>query len=101
MTQTISIPTQRPFLKWAGNKAKLIPTLKPLLESDAKTLIEAFVGSGALFLNTNYPTNVLCDSNPDLINLYRVLREGKDFISTCKKLFTKTGNTAETFYKLR
>ncbi|MCP3675531.1 MAG: DNA adenine methylase, partial [Gammaproteobacteria bacterium] len=59
----------RPFLKWAGGKFLLTERIKGLLPS-GKRLIEPFIGSGAVFLNTDYERYLLGDINPDLINLY-------------------------------
>lgn len=93
---------QVPFLKWAGRKTRILHALKPLLPKTAKRFIEPFVGSGAVFLNTDYPEAVLADSNADLIHLYEVLRQdGEKYISQCKRLFVEETNQEEKFYKLR
>jgi DNA adenine methylase len=64
--------------------------------------MEPFLGSGAVFLNTDYAESVLCDSNPDLINLYSVLKEKKiEFVRACKNLFTQKNNTARQYYLFR
>ena len=42
----------KPFLKWAGNKYQIVHRIKEILPA-GKRLIEPFVGSGALFLNTD------------------------------------------------
>ncbi|HBT98926.1 MAG TPA: DNA adenine methylase, partial [Sulfurihydrogenibium sp.] len=62
----------RPFLKWAGNKYKIVEDIKRLLPVGNR-LIEPFVGSGAVFLNADYKSYLLADINEDLINLYRTL----------------------------
>jgi DNA adenine methylase len=94
--------TKKPFLKWAGSKTKLIGSLTKLLPPGNHRYIEPFVGSGAAFLNINYPESVLCDSNPDLINLYHVLQvESEKFVAVCRQLFTPENNTASRFYQLR
>lgn len=91
-----------PFLKWAGRKTRVLPVLKPLLPKEGRRLIEPFVGSGAVFLNTDYPRAVLADSNADLIHLFEVLRDsGEQFIRECGQLFGPDGNQEEKFYKLR
>lgn len=65
-------------------------------------LIEPFVGAGAVFVNTAYANNLLCDSNRDLISLYGVLRcQGSKFVQRCQKLFTPENNTELQFYALR
>ncbi|MEH2743413.1 DNA adenine methylase, partial [Klebsiella pneumoniae] len=49
-------------LKWAGGKTRVLPELlKHLTKADC--LIEPFVGSGTVFMNTEYRRYVLCDSN--------------------------------------
>jgi DNA adenine methylase len=71
----------RPFLKWAGNKYQILENIKAILPHGNR-LIEPFVGSGAVFLNTNYGEYLLADNNEDLINLFLILkREGEPFIN--------------------
>lgn len=74
--------TARPFLKWAGGKTQLIPSIeaalpKKLLNSDF-TYIEPFVGSGAVlfWVLNNFPNvkkAIINDVNGDLINTYRTI----------------------------
>jgi len=91
----------RTFLKWAGNKQRLVGRITALLPR-GKRLIEPFTGSGALFLNTDYPAYLLADSNGDLIDLYtRLQREGTDFIDFCRTLFVPENNRPDAFYTLR
>ncbi|MCP4418453.1 MAG: Dam family site-specific DNA-(adenine-N6)-methyltransferase [Chloroflexi bacterium] len=91
----------KPFLKWAGNKYKIVERIKALLP-DGKRLVEPFAGSGALFLNADYPSYLLSDANADLINLYRHLQtEGEAFIEYCRPLFTPETNQKEQFYEFR
>ncbi|MGD8484718.1 MAG: Dam family site-specific DNA-(adenine-N6)-methyltransferase, partial [Thioalkalispiraceae bacterium] len=92
----------RPFLKWAGNKFRIMNQIHKLLPADGKRLIEPFAGSAAVFLNTNYARYLVCDTNPDLINLYNTLKkEGPDFIRYCKRYFTEKNNSAEKYYYYR
>lgn len=92
---------KRPFLKWAGGKYRLVERIKALLPvSDC--LIEPFLGSGAVFLNTDYNENILADNNADLINLYLTLQaEGMSFIEYCRSFFTDTNNSEARYYELR
>ena len=65
-------------------------------------MVEPFLGSAALFLNTSFKKYLLCDTNLDLINLYNNLKNNpENLLSETKKLFTKYNNTEEQFYILR
>lgn len=91
----------RPFLKWAGNKFRILEQVKSLLP-DGQRLVEPFAGSGAVFLNSAYDRYLLTDSNPDLINLYCLLKqEGPGFIRECQEYFTPHNNQELQYYKLR
>jgi DNA adenine methylase len=91
----------KPFLKWAGGKYRLVELIKSTLP-EGNRLIEPFVGSGAVFLNTDYSANLLADSNPDLISLFQLVqKEGQGFVSYCQELFVPENNTESAFYKLR
>lgn len=91
----------RTFLKWAGNKQRIVERIFALLP-DGERLVEPFVGSGALFLNTDYPAYLLTDANGDLIDLYtRLQNEGTDFIAFCRTLFVAENNTPDAYYALR
>ncbi|HBT3180455.1 DNA adenine methylase [Klebsiella aerogenes] len=87
-------------IKWAGGKTRVMPQLlKHLPKADC--LIEPFVGSGTVFMNTDYRRYVLCDSNLNLINFFRQLTDRpEDTIAACREVFSG-GNTAEEFYKRR
>ena len=92
----------RPFLKWAGNKFRIMDKIHNMLPPNGKRLIEPFAGSAAVFLNTHYDHYLISDSNPDLINLYNLLKnEGNDFITYCKYYFTAKNNTSEKYYHYR
>jgi len=91
----------RPFLKWPGSKYRIVNEIRARLPH-GKRLVEPFVGSGAVFLNTDYPACWLNDNNADLVNLYRTLKaEGEDFIQYCRSFFVPENNTAERYYELR
>lgn len=91
----------RPFLKWAGGKARLAPMIRAQLPRGQR-LIEPFAGSAAVWLATDYPKALIADINPDLIHLYQTLQnEGPDFITYCRTFFTPDTNRADTYYAYR
>jgi len=63
----------QPFLKWAGGKRWLIPRLHRKLPL-FRDYYEPFLGSGGLFFALRPNQAVLSDSNPELINCFRCIR---------------------------
>ncbi len=91
----------RPILKWPGGKFRLLGAILPALPP-GKRLVEPFVGSGALFMNADYPAFLLCDLNADLIDFYQALsRDGEDFIDECRALFAGRANEREEYFRRR
>ena len=87
-------------IKWAGGKTRVMPQLLKYLPK-ADYLIEPFVGSGTVFMNTEYRRYVLCDSNRALINFFRVLTSDTErLIDTARGMFLG-GNNEEQYYKRR
>ena len=74
----------KPFLKWAGGKAKLVPFICenfPSAGRPHKRLIEPFAGSAAVSLALEFDAYLLNDANPDLIGLFQTLKqEGQAFV---------------------
>ena len=75
----------KPFLKWAGGKTQLLPTLDCFLPKvfptqQNATYIEPFVGGGAMLFYmlrtySNIKRAVVNDINPHLITTYKVIRD--------------------------
>jgi len=91
----------KPFLKWAGSKTSIVERIRQVLPAGNR-LIEPFAGSAALFMNTDFPSYLLADSNAHLIALYQLLqKEGDAFIACCAALFTPGNNAPGAYYALR
>jgi len=91
----------RPFLKWAGNKYRIMDHIQDMLP-EGDRLVEPFAGSGAVFMNTHYSTYLLADNNLDLISLYQILSDqGEEFIERCARLFRDTTNKEAYYYRRR
>lgn len=75
----------RPFLKWAGGKSQLLPTIDKFLPKDFiaqrdVTYIEPFVGGGAMlfFMLQNYSNvkrAIINDINLNLVKTYLTIKE--------------------------
>ncbi|MCK6738899.1 DNA adenine methylase [Enterobacter bugandensis] len=88
------------ILKWAGNKTAIMSELKKHLP-DGLRLVEPFAGSCAVMMATDYPYYLVADINPDLINLYQVIKEDvNSFIHLVERIFSKF-TTEEDYYKCR
>lgn len=68
-----------PFLKWAGGKRRLARHLADLCPHNIQRYVEPFLGSGALFMYLAQTRPgfqaVLSDSNAELVNVYRCVRD--------------------------
>jgi DNA adenine methylase len=86
-----------PFLRWAGSKRRLLPTLHTFWTPKHKRYIEPFAGSACLFFAIKPPKAVLGDLNPELIATYievkyrigQVLRELKKLKPTSKREYKR------------
>ena len=88
-------------MKWPGGKYRLLSRIRKALQPGQR-LIEPFLGSGAVFLNTDYDSYLLADANPDLIGLYeQLVEEAAPFIRYCRGFFTGKNNIGEKYYEYR
>lgn len=87
-------------LIWAGGKSRAMPHVLAALPN-GECLVEPFVGSGSVFLNTDYKTYVLCDSNAALINFFSMVKRNTEaLLSAAAKLF-ENGNNEDAYYGYR
>lgn len=101
----------RPFVKWAGGKAKLAPAIVASMPVGIRRYIEPFLGAGAVFfaLDAERPGTraVLSDANPDLIETYVVLRDEPGALSDAlgalqeRYLRADMEGRRATYYELR
>ncbi|MGF1740759.1 Dam family site-specific DNA-(adenine-N6)-methyltransferase [Vibrio profundum] len=92
---------KRAFLKWAGGKYGLVEDIQRHLPP-ARKLIEPFVGAGSIFLNTDYDRYLLSDINPDLINLYNLVKNDPElYIREAKRWFVADNNRKEAYLDIR
>jgi len=88
----------RPFLKWAGGKRQLLPTLRRHAPPNPRHYFEPFVGGGALFFATRPKRAVLADVNERLIRAYRGVRESVDEVI---RLLRTYPHDPKFFYRFR
>ena len=89
-----------PFVNWAGGKSQLIRELALYFpkKQEFHRYIEPFVGGGAVFLALQPTQAILGDSNEELINCYKALR---DDVESLIQLLSQNVRNKEYYYKIR
>src|ERR1051325_7125815 len=93
----------KPFLRWAGGKSWLTKHIENFLPETFNNYYEPFLGGGAIFLHLKSNGFIkgkayLSDSNPNLINAYKVIKSNsKDLILSLKSI----ENTCDEYYRMR
>lgn len=73
LAKAIALP--KPFVKWVGGKTQLLPELEKRIPKSFARYYEPFIGGGSLFFRLQPKRACLTDINPDLVNLYTVIRD--------------------------
>jgi len=95
-------PLVRPFLKWAGGKRQLLPEIVKYVPKriSKHTYYEPFIGGGALLFELQPPKAVINDTNKELINCYKVIRDSLDeLMEELSK--DKYSNSETSYYEMR
>ncbi len=88
----------RPFLRWAGSKKQLLPSIRRYWRDEYSRYIEPFCGSASLFFELSPPSAVLSDINGELIETLRAVQLSPEIVSECL-LRMKTDEAS--YYKVR
>lgn len=90
-------------LKWPGGKKRVLHHIRAILPRKGRTrLVEPFVGGGSVFLNLDFDEYLLCDTNSDLISLYKAVKKAPlKFEQDARQYFTEENNTPDRYYDLR
>ena len=91
-----------PVVKWVGGKRQLIKDIEKHLPQEVYsgkgTYYEPFIGGGAVLFHLQPRKAVINDTNEELVNLYRVIKDNpEDLIDDLKK----HRNEEDYFYKTR
>lgn len=87
-----------PFLKWVGGKRQLLPAINQLLPQSYNNYYEAFVGGGAVLFNLQPSKAIINDFNPELINVYQVIKNHPEALI---KDLKRHKNESDYFYSVR
>lgn len=86
----------KPFTKWTGGKRKLLPDILTLMPKTFNHYFEPFVGGGALFFELAPKKAVINDSNEELINVYRQIKDNPQLLLTNLEIHKK--NNSKDYY---
>lgn len=106
MTEQIFTYT-KPFLKWAGNKYRIIDRVRGTIISHASgrtKYIEPFGGSGSVAINLwdKFTKRIYGEYNQDLAHLMADVQGATSALkSEVQKLFIPANNDQDVYYKLR
>jgi len=91
----------KPFIKWVGGKRQLLPELHKRMPTKFDSYFEPFIGGGALMWSldrSKIQRIVINDYNPELANLYQVVKDSPDALL---KNLSKHRNTETYYYQMR
>lgn len=89
-----------PFLKWPGGKRWLINMIKDIKPQHFSEYFEPFLGGGAIFFALAPKKGIISDINPELVNLYTVMRDHPILLKEHMCTHHKRHNN-EYYYKIR
>lgn len=89
----------QPFLKWAGGKRWLVQQGLPV-PTVYQRLVEPFAGGAAVFFALQPKRAVLADVNPELINLYEVVRDQPGKLRKVLEWY-QANHSHDQYYKTR
>lgn len=90
----------RPFLQWVGGKRNMIQQYKKYFPADYNTYYEPFVGGGAVFFSLLPSNAIITDSNQELIETYKAIRDSpEEVISLLEEL--KKKHSKELYMAIR
>ncbi|MDX2214318.1 MAG: DNA adenine methylase [Oculatellaceae cyanobacterium bins.114] len=90
----------RPFLKWAGGKGRLIEQYRSHFPRYFETYYEPFLGGGAIFFHLLPQRSLLTDINPELVNVYRCVRDQVDEVITLLRGHERS-HSHDYYYQIR
>lgn len=93
-------PLVAPVLKWVGGKRQLMDVIAPLIPSSLTTYYEPFIGGGAVLFNLQPKKAVINDLNPELINVYKVIKDKPNELIQALKMH-ESMNCEDYFYEVR
>jgi DNA adenine methylase len=90
-----------PFVKWAGGKKQLLSKLKERMPNSYLNYYEPFIGGGALLFDVQPEHAVINDTNSQLLNCYRQLKNNYNNVINEVKMLDSVSCDKERYYIIR
>lgn len=90
-----------PFVKWAGGKRQLLPYLKEHIPKNFDRYFEPFLGGGAMLLDIAPHRAIINDSNKQLINAYKQVKENVEDLIYVLSSIDAVHSDKEFYYCVR
>jgi len=87
-----------PFVKWVGGKRQLLVEIKQHIPNQFSKYYEPFIGGGAVLFHLQPKNAIINDSNKELVNLYKVIKESSEELIEDLKTHE---NEEKYFYNIR
>ena len=85
----------KPFIKWVGGKRQLLNQILPYIPKDFYRYYEPFIGGGALLFELQPKVAIINDINPELVNVYEVVKNNPQELITTLSYF----DHSKSFYE--
>lgn len=92
-----------PILRWAGGKRQLLNDICAIINSvltEKNKYYEPFIGGGSIAFSISHKKTIINDFNPELINVYKVVRDNPIELITALKEH-QNNHCKEYYYKIR
>lgn len=91
-----------PVVKWVGGKRQILDEIRKFMpkDKDISTYYEPFLGGGAVLFDLQPHKAVVNDINPELINLYQVIKENVEGLIENLNIH-KDKNGENYYYQIR
>ena len=103
MKTKVNTKKPSPFLKWAGGKGQLLEQYSKYFPKKFNRYFEPFIGGGAVFFHLTPENAFLSDSNEELINCYKQIRDNPYELMRLLDIHKQNyfENKKDYFYKIR
>lgn len=88
------------FLKWPGGKRWFIARYRDKFPQNYDMYLEPFVGGGSVFFRLQPQNAIISDINPELINVYQVMRDNPSGLAASLKYHQKR-HCKDYYYRVR